>query len=66
MAHFTGEQHAPDPPIRPDTADRPAPDPGDPEARGCLFALSQPPLILFLTVIGVLLLVSGVYDRFWL
>ncbi|MFD7509356.1 hypothetical protein ACFV5N_08430 [Streptomyces sp. NPDC059853] len=70
MAHFTGEQHAPDPPMRPDAAAHPVPvpvpDPGDPEARGCLFALSQPPLILFLTVIGTLLLVAGVYDRFWL
>ncbi|HEU5040623.1 hypothetical protein N0X72_03115 [Streptomyces carpaticus] len=68
MAHFTGEQHAPETPMRPEPAAHPVPvpDPGVPEARGCLFALSQPPLILFLTVIGTLLLIAGVYDRFWL
>lgn len=32
------------------------------EARGCLFALSQPPLILFLAVVGVLLFGTAVYD----
>lgn len=37
-----------------------------PESRGCLFALSQPPLMLFLTVIGVLLLVGAVHDLFLL
>ncbi|WP_394813962.1 hypothetical protein [Streptomyces litchfieldiae] len=37
-----------------------------PEGRGCLFALSQPPLMLFLTVIGALLLIAGVHDRFLL
>ncbi|WP_169746111.1 hypothetical protein [Streptomyces violens] len=35
-----------------------------PESRGCLFALSQPPLMLFLTVIGVLLLLGAVHDLF--
>jgi hypothetical protein len=34
----------------------------DEEARGCLFALSQPPLMLFLTVIGMLLGLCGVHD----
>jgi hypothetical protein len=34
----------------------------DNEPRGCLFALSQPPLMLFLTVIGVLLGIGGLYD----
>ncbi|MFD3457857.1 hypothetical protein ACFWVC_37475 [Streptomyces sp. NPDC058691] len=32
------------------------------EPRGCLFALSQPPLMLFLTVIGGLLALGGLYD----
>lgn len=36
------------------------------ESRGCLFALSQPPLMLFLGVIGVLLLIGAVYDLFLL
>ncbi|WP_326600072.1 hypothetical protein [Streptomyces sp. NBC_01803] len=48
----------------------PAPGPevgrGAPEARGCLFALSQPPLMLFLTVIGALLLLAGAHDQFLL
>lgn len=34
----------------------------DNEPRGCLFALSQPPLMLFLTVIGSLLAFGGLYD----
>ena len=34
----------------------------DPEARGCLYALSQPPLMLFLAVIAVLLAVTGAHD----
>lgn len=33
-----------------------------PERKGCLYALSQPPLMLFLTVIAVLLAVAGVHD----
>ncbi|MDX6352474.1 MAG: hypothetical protein QOF84_7264 [Streptomyces sp.] len=32
------------------------------EPRGCLFALSQPPLMLFLTVIGGLLGAGALYD----
>ncbi|EDY50799.1 hypothetical protein [Streptomyces clavuligerus] len=39
-------------------------DPNEP--RGCLFALSQPPLMIFLTVIGVLLLMAAVHDLFLL
>lgn len=35
------------------------------EPRGCLFALSQPPLMIFLGVIGCLLLTAAVYDL-WL
>ncbi|MGW8375800.1 hypothetical protein [Streptomyces sp. ODS28] len=38
----------------------------DPEARGCLFALSQPPLMLFLAVIAVLLAVTGAHDLLFL
>jgi hypothetical protein len=34
----------------------------NPEPRGCLFALSQPPLMLFLTVIGGLLGLGALYD----
>lgn len=34
------------------------------EPRGCLFALSQPPLMIFLAVIGVLLLMGAVHDLF--
>ncbi|AVH98381.1 MULTISPECIES: hypothetical protein [Streptomyces] len=37
--------------------------PGE-EARGCLYALSQPPLMIFLGVIGCLLLVAAVHDLF--
>jgi hypothetical protein len=66
MAHITRE-HAPDPANRPPQA-RPAEPafPAPDESRGCLFALSQPPLILFLTVIGTLLLVAGAHDLFML
>lgn len=42
---------------------QPAPLPlPDPEARGCLYALSQPPLMLFLAVIAVLLGITGAHD----
>ncbi len=43
--------------------------PADPvadEPRGCLFALSQPPLMIFLAVIGILLLLAAVHDLFLL
>ncbi|MGA4843099.1 hypothetical protein [Streptomyces sp. G45] len=43
-------------PARPDghgTADEP---------QGCLFALSQPPLMIFLAVIGCLLLMASLHD----
>ncbi|MEU6842477.1 hypothetical protein ABZ930_11485 [Streptomyces sp. NPDC046716] len=30
--------------------------------RGCLFALSQPPLMIFLSVIGCLLLLAALHD----
>jgi hypothetical protein len=45
----------------------PAPPQDDPrprqdEPRGCLFALSQPPLMIFLAVIGSLLLMASLHD----
>lgn len=36
------------------------------EPRGCLFALSQPPLMLFLAFIGALLLITATHDLFLL
>ncbi|GAA1895117.1 hypothetical protein GCM10009716_01240 [Streptomyces sodiiphilus] len=67
MAHITREQ-APGPrpePDEPPAVTHPAPvEP--PRPRGCLFALSQPPLMLFLAVIGALLLITGVHDLFLL
>ncbi|MFJ1798470.1 hypothetical protein ACIQWZ_15925 [Streptomyces sp. NPDC098077] len=41
-----------------------APAPPAEEPRGCLFALSQPPLMIFLTVIGGLLLMAALHDLF--
>jgi len=38
--------------------------PDPPETRGCLYALSQPPLMLFLAVIAVLLGITGFHDLF--
>ena len=32
------------------------------ERRGCLFALPQPPLMIFLAVIGCLLLMASLHD----
>ena len=55
-----------------DTSQGPVPAPTDepsapdPQARGCLFALSQPPLMIFLGVIGALLLMAAVHDLFLL
>ncbi|MFC0598710.1 hypothetical protein [Streptomyces palmae] len=40
------------------------PAPPDEERLGCLFALSQPPLMLFLAVIGALLLITAVHDLY--
>ncbi|WP_167538338.1 MULTISPECIES: hypothetical protein [Streptomyces] len=37
-------------------------EPPSPEPRGCLYALSQPPLMLFLTFIAVLLLIGALHD----
>ncbi|MFJ6938243.1 hypothetical protein [Streptomyces sp. NPDC101132] len=36
------------------------------DQRGCLFALSQPPLMIFLAVIGTLLLLAATHDLFLL
>ncbi|MDK1473435.1 hypothetical protein QNO07_08370 [Streptomyces sp. 549] len=62
MPHQPGDR-APHPPYDP-----PATDLGDArdEPRGCLFALSQPPLMLFLAFIGTLLLVAAVHDLYLL
>ncbi|MER8043939.1 hypothetical protein [Streptomyces sp. NPDC094032] len=53
-----------------DPAPAPTPTASAPEApeepRGCLFALSQPPLMIFLAVIGALLLMAALHDLFLL
>ncbi|MFI0896446.1 hypothetical protein [Streptomyces sp. NPDC020983] len=36
------------------------------EAQGCLYALSQPPLMLFLLVVGGLLGLGAAYDLIFL
>ncbi|MFF5706661.1 hypothetical protein ACFY7H_29880 [Streptomyces sp. NPDC012794] len=36
------------------------------EGRGCLYALSQPPLMIFLAVIGTLLLLAALHDLYLL
>ncbi|MFE1250089.1 hypothetical protein [Streptomyces sp. NPDC058735] len=51
----TTEQSDPAPP-------QDGPRPPQDEARGCLFALSQPPLMIFLAVIGCLLLMASLHD----
>ncbi|MER8223921.1 hypothetical protein ABTZ58_25680 [Streptomyces sp. NPDC094143] len=51
----TTEQSDPAPP-----QDEPRPRRDEP--RGCLFALSQPPLMIFLAVIGCLLLMASLHD----
>ncbi|MFD7550030.1 hypothetical protein ACFV0R_02610 [Streptomyces sp. NPDC059578] len=56
-------------PARPERTGTPSVDvpPGVPqEAQGCLYALSQPPLMIFLTVIGTLLMMGAVHDLFLL
>ncbi|MFE0649863.1 hypothetical protein ACFVZH_14875 [Streptomyces sp. NPDC059534] len=50
-----------------DTSREPVPAPAEApadEPRGCLFALSQPPLMIFLGVIGCLLLMAALHDLF--
>lgn len=51
---------------RQEAAGRPAPPLPAPEAQGCLYALSQPPLMLFLLVIGGLLGLGAAYDLIFL
>lgn len=65
-------------PARPRPPQRPQPEPspedglaparpdGVPEPRGCLYALSQPPLMLFLCVIGGLIGAGGAWDLLFL
>ncbi|MBB1260504.1 hypothetical protein [Streptomyces alkaliterrae] len=76
MQHYPGDQlplpPAPAGQLPPVSMDKLPPGPLPPrpvdvssaadEPRGCLFALSQPPLILFLGVIGGILLLSAVHD----
>lgn len=64
MAHTTGEKA----PCTKDPAQLAplSPRPRVPQGRGCLFALSQLPLILFLAVIGGLLLITALHDFFLL
>ncbi|MFB7934503.1 MULTISPECIES: hypothetical protein [Streptomyces] len=45
-----------------DTTRQSDPAPPQDEPRGCLFALSQPPLMIFLAVIGCLLLMASLHD----
>ncbi|MFG3405294.1 hypothetical protein [Streptomyces sp. NPDC048142] len=47
-----------------DTSRGDTPAPPAEEPRGCLFALSQPPLMIFLAVIGGLLLMAALHDLF--
>ncbi|WP_079431610.1 MULTISPECIES: hypothetical protein [Streptomyces] len=58
-------QGEPQAPVPVSVAEAPAPL-GPPEPRGCLFALSQPPLMIFLAVIGLLLLLAAVHDLYLL
>ncbi|PKV84690.1 hypothetical protein BX283_2216 [Streptomyces sp. TLI_146] len=56
----TSPGHVPAPPEDPHAA------PPSDEPRGCLFALSQPPLMIFLGVIGCLLLMAALHDLYLL
>ncbi|MFJ4858110.1 MULTISPECIES: hypothetical protein [unclassified Streptomyces] len=60
IANGAGLRH--DRPEMVDTSRGDAPAPPAEEPRGCLFALSQPPLMIFLTVIGGLLLMAALHD----
>jgi len=62
MQHTTGER-LPSTQSEPPPAEPPA---GLPESRGCLFALSQPPLMLFLAVVGGLVFLAAAHDLFLL
>ncbi|MEU6993397.1 hypothetical protein ABZ953_22430 [Streptomyces sp. NPDC046465] len=55
------ERHGPDGEAeRPPGAEEPPH--GLEERQGCLFALSQPPLMIFLAVIGTLILLASLHD----
>ncbi|MGY0022641.1 hypothetical protein [Streptomyces sp. cg35] len=57
-----GDQLDADPGQPPHSEPEP-PTPAPPDApRGCLFALSQPPLMIFLAVIGCLLMMAALHD----
>ncbi|WP_410540492.1 hypothetical protein [Streptomyces sp. KL2] len=56
-----GSPHEAGPGVRPG-----GPPAGLPEPRGCLFALSQPPLMLFLAVVGALVFLAAAHDLFLL
>ncbi|GAB2795240.1 hypothetical protein [Streptomyces daliensis] len=56
---------APSPPP-PVPSPAPVPAPEAEEARGCLYALSQPPLMFFLAFIAVLFAITGAHDLFLL
>ncbi|MCX2182400.1 hypothetical protein KV205_17950 [Streptomyces sp. SKN60] len=65
----TAPAHVPAPATGPARVPAPGAAPSVPvaeEPRGCLFALSQPPLMIFLAVIGALLLMAAVHDLFLL
>ncbi|GAA4657306.1 hypothetical protein GCM10023324_02810 [Streptomyces youssoufiensis] len=65
MSHSPGERTpAPGPVSGPAPGTTQAPAPEHQEARGCLYALSQPPLMLFLSVIATLLLLAAVHDLY--
>ncbi|WP_043256565.1 hypothetical protein [Streptomyces sp. Tu6071] len=57
------EPDAPAPEEKPEAVTQGHPTPTGNE-RGCLFALSQPPLMIFLTVVGLLLLMGAVHDLY--
>ncbi|MFJ5998394.1 hypothetical protein [Streptomyces sp. NPDC092370] len=58
----TTEQSDPATPQDGPRSPRDEPRPRQDEPRGCLFALSQPPLMIFLAVIGSLLLMASLHD----
>ncbi|MDK1349180.1 hypothetical protein QNO09_39345 [Streptomyces sp. 378] len=58
----TTEQSDPAPPRDGAPPPRDESRPRQDEPRGCLFALSQPPLMIFLAVIGSLLLMASLHD----
>ncbi|MFF1526234.1 hypothetical protein ACFVYR_29405 [Streptomyces sp. NPDC058284] len=55
------ERHGPDGEAKRPTGEAGGPT-GHEERQGCLFALSQPPLMIFLAVIGTLILLASLHD----